>query len=500
MSAGAIPSFEDFKKQQGAAIPSFEEYKAQQGPQPGDSGGRPPNPVMDSLRFLGNEAVGVGKGLISPLTSAYQRVTNPPDYQHTPMDNPADPSANPLVRMGKQAARSIPGLNYGDPLSPEEQGNLAQSAGKVASIPLAGKLIGAAPEMAEAAPMVGRVAGGAVKGGLKNAFAPVATGHGFMGKLPQSMIGAVGGGIAGRELAGEMGGKIGAIAGGAYPIVRGAIEGGKQGLADYNASQGRFPLRNEMPEQLQPIGPVKFNPKPEEPEPQPLAPIPPVRFNPKPSEPAAPKPLGKVPPVKFNPFSKYIGAKPEDVPPIVRQQGNMPEPEPVPRPAPQRTAPIPPVQFPPRTGPGAPPVVQLMRSPPKPAAFRTVKGTGSPMSAPAPAAPPEVSVPFPKIGTTTGNEMAPGSGGEVGAGHTIYNVPIGKLQPAENIAGQAGKMNDARRYGEQMLGGSEPPPLFGTYDKGTGQVKIWSGSRRLMGAQIAKKSTLPVAIPKPPNE
>jgi hypothetical protein len=113
------------------------------------------------------------------------------------------------------------------------------------------------------------------------------------------------------------------------------------------------------------------------------------------------------------------------------------------------------------------------------------------------ATPVQTQIPFKPVGVTTGKEMPESAGGGVGPGFTIYEVPTDKLRSNEDISGMPDKLNDARRYGELMRGGSQPPPLFGHFQADTGGVNLTSGSRRLMGAQMANQKTLPVVIPTP---
>jgi hypothetical protein len=94
---------------------------------------------------------------------------------------------------------------------------------------------------------VGAVAKGAAKGAYQELAAPSPTGFGYIAKALSNVPGgatllkAIVGKYAGQAIGGivgdsELGGHIGAAAGITVPAVRGAIRGGKAGLAEYNAT------------------------------------------------------------------------------------------------------------------------------------------------------------------------------------------------------------------------------------------------------------------------
>ena len=84
-----------------------------------------------------------------------------------------------------------------------------------------------APAIAEALPKVPTAAVGAVKGAAQDAFSPVRYGH-YGLPVPNVAAGAMAGHYLGRALGAP---EAGAVAGAAYPVIRGAIRGAKSALA-----------------------------------------------------------------------------------------------------------------------------------------------------------------------------------------------------------------------------------------------------------------------------
>jgi hypothetical protein len=85
------------------------------------------------------------------------------------------------------------------------------------------------------------VAKGAGKGAWEGATAPTPISHGILSTLPPvpaSIAGGVGGAAIGKYLAGQPGEIAGGMVGAGVPIVRGAIQGGKQALGKFKAGVG----------------------------------------------------------------------------------------------------------------------------------------------------------------------------------------------------------------------------------------------------------------------
>lgn len=113
-----------------------------------------------------------------------------------------------------------------------------RAAAQGAATLVAPKVLGAAAEAIPNIPgagAAGAAAKGAIVGGIKEGAKPIEYG---MHKLPipAAIAGAAAGRFAGHVM-GPGGATVGTIVGGAAPIVRGAIKGGKEALGDYRATQ-----------------------------------------------------------------------------------------------------------------------------------------------------------------------------------------------------------------------------------------------------------------------
>jgi hypothetical protein len=142
---------------------------------------------------------------------------------HTVASAAVDPQA-----AGIEIGRSIV-----DPIAQDyAAGNTAGAVGRgvgtaaMLAAPFAG-------EIAEGAEVAGAVSKGAVKGGARAAIEPVHYGH-YSIPIPAPIAGAAAGGYAARMLG--LPSEVGAVVGGAAPIVRGAVSGVREALAAREAS------------------------------------------------------------------------------------------------------------------------------------------------------------------------------------------------------------------------------------------------------------------------
>lgn len=178
--------------------------------------------AMESLKFAGNEALGAGKAIVAPIAAIANRITNPPDYTNTPMENPTAIGNAPIVKMASDINNQ---MNTGD------MSGLAQNLGGIGA---QAAMLKGAPEAPGAVESLADVAKLPQAAGVKAAILE------YLKSQPENI-----------------------------PVV------GKPMMKAYQAYKD---ATTPPPVQTAPIPPVKYMPKPQVP-PVPTAAIPPVKWN-----------------------------------------------------------------------------------------------------------------------------------------------------------------------------------------------------------------------------
>lgn len=268
-------------------------------------------PIVDTVKSIAAKG---GPAVLNDLVESTIGKLNA--YRDNPTPTPHDYLESvPLV--GTPSAKIYDQVKEGN-LS----GALGTLGGTVASffLPEAlGRVPGAARAVADAAPEAGAIAADAVKGGVKGALATPQLSVGPMSfKLPVPAVatGAASGGATAHALG--LPSEVGAVIGGAVPIVRGSVDAVRRGIADRVAAQKvadsiaetRARQAAPQPEAVPVAPPPQFAPIPG-PLPSGRIPGPAPQVAPPPVDPRIPvwqgiQPTGSAPPMDVAPIAGQL--------------------------------------------------------------------------------------------------------------------------------------------------------------------------------------------------